>query len=168
MATKTVRELLSCLNDTDGLSNCRQICDAAQQAVDEVQEFIESFEQRVGKALDDVRRLQLADHLWTEHVDETRCGTGCPFEAELLAWRPSLTNTRLWAKWQRSRREEGWLAYKTLSVYLSLKMRGWDSSKKKPRLERRRGRLILADGNNRVRILAAIGALDLKLDVAGV
>ena len=41
-------------------------------------------------------------------------------------------------------------------------------SEKGPRLERRRGRPMLTDGNNRVRILAAIGALDVKLDVEGV
>lgn len=166
-----VRDLLCCLNDTESCSTPGEICEAAQRAVCETQEFIAAYDESAASRFNDSRASELADHLWQSHVNSSHCSpTNCPFATDLATWQIRRQQTVLWSKWlERERRHPNksarWSADKTLSVYLSLSIRGLKPGTRF-KLRRLASRRILCDGNSRVRILAALGQLDCELEVA--
>lgn len=167
MARAKIKELVSHLNDTENSFSEPEIRREVSAALQNAREVIDLFEKHC-ENLTHQQRLDIADHLWGEHVDQRRCSS-CPHQQALAGWWSAVNATQLWGSWQRladrnSGKTVSWSAAKFLSIYLSLTTRGFDESKILP-LKVKNGRLVLAGGNNRVRILGALGQLEVEVSV---
>lgn len=162
----TVDQLLDQLDATRDATG-ESIRILAEREVSKAKDFIQNFETSVGASLDKQQRLQLADHLWSRHVDPPRC-TRCPFEHVLASWYAAVQRTQYWSGWESlHKRDDGkppkWSAAKKLHIYLSLQGRDFEATRLRRQLHR--GRPVLKEGNNRVAMLAAMCRRNLKINV---
>ncbi len=163
-----IRELLVHLNDTAGATCDAEASSKARRAIDLTREFIEIFERSNGQRIAGSDRMQLSQHLWKAHVDSRACNE-CPYFDILSPWRSLLPSTSLWLAWvererKRADRPALWSAFKTLSTYLSLQGEGLRPGTEFALVDSS-GRKQLKDGNNRVRLLAAMGREELEVKV---
>ena len=166
IATTKVKYLLDHLDDTKGLSGS-QIQAKVNAVLADVQAVIFLFEQ-VCRSLPRTQRVSLAAHLWANHVAAPPC-VACSFGSILSGWWAGISSTTLWRDWQglavgNPSKPPEWSAAKFLSIYLSLTTRGF-TEEKALLMRCKDGRLHLTGGNNRVRILAAIGQFEVEVRV---
>ena len=168
MARAKIKELLSHLDDTKDYSEKPDITRAVSVALENAREVIDLFEKHC-KDITHKQRVGIADHLWHEHLKGERCSP-CPHQQVLAGWWGAVNATQQWHLWEglfkgHANKPVCWSAAKFLSIYLSLTTRGFDEREILP-LKVKNGRLILVGGNNRVRILGALGQLEVEVSVS--
>jgi hypothetical protein len=164
IACAKVRELLSHLDDTKACSDDLSIRAAVSQALEDASEVV-NLAERVLLNLTHAERSELAKHLWSDHAKGS-CNQ-CPYQAYLSPWWAAVPSTELWQAWRRMEKRNRkkppkWSAAKFLSIYLSLVTRGYQGNKVL-QLRLKNGRLLLDEGNNRIRILGALGLFDVDV-----
>ena len=169
MNTMKIRDLTLHLNDTEGATSDDDAGVRSERAVRHAREFIETFERSTCRSIAPEQRRPIADHLWNAHVDGDSCAN-CPYFEALAPWRAILATTSLWLAWaererKRPDRRAIWSAFKTLSTYLSLQAEGLRKGTRFS-LREANGRRQLKDGNNRVRLLAAMDRGELEVEVS--
>lgn len=162
-----IQELLPYLNSCEGSSGDEARA-KAEAAVRDTSEFIEMFERSTGASIPVGDRLPLATHLQKTHVGSDACPS-CPYFTVLAPWRSLIATSSLWIAWAKREAEKGdkraiLRAFRTLSTYLSLQAEGFRAGEK-VKLVQKSGGKQLTDGNNRVRLLAAMGKRELEVEV---
>ena len=163
-----IQELLPYLNNCEGSASEEEARAKAEAAVRDTSEFIEMFERSTGASIPVGDRLPLAKHLLKTHVDSDTC-SNCPYFAVLTPWRSLAATSSLWIVWARREAERGdkraiSRAFRTLSTYLSLQAEGFHAGEKLKLVQKNGGKQLTA-GNNRVRLLAAMGRRELEVEV---